>query len=140
MMSHQIARALIEQQLIAWAGTKSLRYQIENLTLQPAAGETFMRLDPMPVSTDSAFLAAKDQELIGIYQVMFSIPAGQATVQVGNWIAELSQGIFRKSARFSHSGVSLEIIRPLSQHVAFADADRILVPADLRYRARVALP
>lgn len=139
-MSHQIARQLLEVAIKDWAATKSLRVAYENIPFTPTATETYLMVSPMPVSTDSAFLACKDQELIGLFQVMFSVPAGKPTIAVGNYIAELSQGIFRKSAKMTAPNFYLEIIRPLSQHTAFADADRILVPADLRYRARVALP
>lgn len=135
-MSNKACRALIEAKLAAWASARvpALAIAWENVPFQPAAGATYLRGFLLPAVTTSPDLAGALRTWRGVYQVNVVAPINVGPGLADGIAAEL-EAVFPLNQRTVGSGLTLQIITPVTAAQGAEDDVNYIVPVSFQYRA-----
>lgn len=134
-MSNKLCRQAIETRLAAWAAARvpALPIAWENVPFTPPAG-TYLRAFLLPATTDSQDLAGAHRAYHGVYQVSVVTPinAGPGTAEgIANEIAAQ----FPLNLRLAVTGLTLQVITPVTAAQGAQDTTNFTVPVSFQYRA-----
>lgn len=136
-MSHQAAQKILEGIIKAWAATKSIPVAYHGVKFTPVADQMYIQPFLIPAINTNEDLALKTQMARGRFQINFMYPYGVGAHGAGKLINELSLGVLRSFTTVSEGQSTLQITSAFGQCVAaYADKDRLVVPADLQYTIR----
>jgi len=132
-MSNVIVRAGFESRLKTWAAAKvpAIPIAYENAPFAPPAGR-YVAAYLMPANTNINTLEGTDREYRGIFQASIIVPANAGSGEAQALAAELDAlyGI-----GFTHGGLRITLIKPMSAANAIQDASGYTVPVSCLYRA-----
>ena len=134
-MSNALCRQAIETQLSAWAAARSPALPVawENVEF-PSPPATYLRAFLLPAKTTGIDLAGVGRTYIGIYQVSVITPVdiGPGTAE---GIASEIAALFPLNLRLAVSGMTLQVISPVTCAQGAQDGFSYIVPVSFGYRA-----
>lgn len=135
-MSTKAVRAILESRLNAWAVARSpaLRVAYENVTLQPAAGETYLRAYLLPADTETLDLQGLHRGYRGVFQVSICRPIGGGPGLSLDIAAELN-ALFPVNGRYTSGSVTVQVITAVSAAPALQEESAYVLPVSFQYRA-----
>lgn len=109
-MSHDIARAAIENRLLTWAKARSpvLPCAFGNMSYTPATGQSYLQGDLLPADTMNPSQGSKHKRYIGLYQVSVRTPAGKGVTESAA-IAKAIEELFPCPTTLQSSGLNVHI-------------------------------
>lgn len=137
-MSQLLVKSILESRLNTWASTRNppLRVAWQNVPFSPAQGETYLRAFLLPAETLSQDLAGSHRGYIGVFQVSIVCPISEGAGEAYTIAGELNTQ-FPMNGRYTSSGVTVQIVSPVSIGPALQDESIFTVPAFFNYRADV---
>jgi hypothetical protein len=133
-MSHKIIRSLYEQRLAAWAATQGLRVAYQNVSFEPADGETYLAAFTLPAGTDSDTLSGDHKQYTGLFQVNAVTPAGNGP-GAAEGLAEAIAAQFPLYLRLSQDEFTAIVMTPVEPGPGISDDLTYTVSARFQYRA-----
>jgi len=134
-MSNKLCRKAIELRLATWAAARvpALPIAWENVPFTPPAG-AHLRVYLLPANTSSPDLAGAGRTYRGVYQVSVVAPinAGPGAVEA---IADELAALFPLNLRVTVTGLTLQVITPVTAAQGAQDATNFIVPVSFQYRA-----
>lgn len=132
-MSQAKIRALLEGRLKAWADTQGLAVHWQNVMLPQPAG-TYLQCFLLPAPTVSEDLQGAHRSFTGIFQVSVVTERGLGSGS-GESIAESLSALFPNNLRLTGSGLTVQIISPVSCGRPEQEPDCYYLPVSFTYRA-----
>ena len=136
-MSNRKCRQAIEARLYSWAAARSpaLRVAFENSEFTPTGpAELFLRGFLLPAATGSDTLEGTHRRYTGVYQVSIHAPLNAGPGTAEGVLDELA-ALFPHNQLISVTGLTLQVISPVSAGPAAQQDDRYILPASFQYRA-----
>lgn len=135
-MSNKLCRQTIETRINTWNTGNATPYAIawDNAPFTPPA-VTYLRCHMLPAQTDSNDLKGDHRCYRGTYQVSIYAPINQGSGGA-EAIADELAALFPNNLRLSASGLSLQVISPVSAKPA-QDEGRYVLHCYFFYRADV---
>lgn len=133
-MSHKIIRSIYEQRLAAWAAGQSLRVAYQNVSFEPAEGETYLAAFTLPAGTDSDTLAGDHKMYTGLFQVNVVTPAGNGPGAAESLVDDLA-ALFPIYLRLSQGDFTVTVMTPVDPGTGIVGDTTYSVPAFFQYRA-----
>lgn len=134
-MSNKRCRQAIESRLNTWASTRSPALPIawENVPFNPPSS-AYLRGWLLPAQTDSPDLEGALRTYRGVYQVSVSCPINTGPGEAEGIADELA-ALFPLNTRLAVTGLTLQIVSPVTAAQGVQDGDRYVVPVSFTYRA-----
>ena len=134
-MSNKLCRKAIEARLSAWAAARvpALPIAWENVPFTPPAG-AYLRAFLLPANTSSPDLAGAGRTYRGVYQVSVVAPLN-AGPGAADGIADELADLFPLNTRLAVTGLTLQVITPVTAAQSAQDATNYTVPVSFQYRA-----
>ena len=134
-MSNKLCRQAIETQLATWAATRTPALPVAWENVQFTAPATaYLRAFLLPATTVSDDLAGTHREYHGIYQVSVVCPIDTGP-GAAEGIADEIAALFPLNTRLSVTGLTLQIISPVTAAQGLPDGSNYIVPVSFGYRA-----
>lgn len=134
-MSNKLCRKAIESRLSAWASARVPTMPIawENVPFMPPSG-AYLRAFLLPATTSGIDLAGAGRTYRGVYQVSVVAPinAGPGFAEA---IADELAALFTLNLRIAVTGLTLQVITPVTAAQGAQDATDYTVPVSFQYRA-----
>ena len=134
-MSNKLCRQAIETQLATWAAARSTPLPVawENVPFTQPPG-TYLRAFLLPANTIGPDLSGAARAYTGIYQISVVCPInGGAGIAEG--IADEIATLFPLDALLAVTGLTLQVITPVTAAKGATDDDHYVVPTSFTYRA-----
>ena len=132
-MSQARIRAAFESRLAAWAQAQGLPVVWQNAAASlPHAAH--LRAFLLPAQTLCLDLQGKHRGWRGVFQVSVFCPPGTGARQAED-IAQALDELFPVALRMEQSGLSVQVISPMTARNAIQETDWYSVPVDCRYAA-----
>lgn len=133
-MSQARIRQALESALKTWADAQGIVVAWENVTLVSPPAGAYLRSQLLPLPTESADIGGKNRRFGGVYQVTLVMPTG-AGPGAADALAAAVAALYPPGVPIVVSGLSVWIVRPMSQAPPVVDRDRFIVPCSLTYAA-----
>lgn len=135
-MSQARIRSAIESRLASWAAARvpALPVAWENVPFTPPAG-AYLRAFLLPASTISRDMKGDHRGYRGVYQVSVVVPSGNGP-GAGEAIAKEVADLFPVNLQMTASGLTVQVVSPVSIANAIPETDRRVVPTSFEYRAQ----
>jgi hypothetical protein len=134
-MSNKLCRKAIESRLATWAAARVpvLPIAWENVPFTPPAG-AYLRAFLLPANTTGLDLAGAGRTYRGVYQVSVTCPinAGPGAAEA---IADELAALFPLNLRLAVTGLTLQVITPVTAAQGAQDATNFIVPVSFQYLA-----
>lgn len=135
-MSNKLCRKAIESRLATWAAARvpALPVVWENVPFtQPSAG-AYLRAYLLPANTTGVDVAGAGRTYRGVYQISVVSPinAGPGAAEA---IADELAALFPLNLRVAVTGLTLQVITPVTAAQGAQDATSFTVPVSFQYRA-----
>lgn len=132
-MTQALIRAGFETALKTWADAQTPAIPIAwpNVAFEPPAGR-YLRAQLLPAQTKKLTLDGSGRTYRGVFQVLFSMPPGTGAGSVESLAASLDAAF---ADSFTHGGLRIYLLSPISLAPAIPDPARYLVPVSADYRA-----
>lgn len=139
-MSLPDIRALLESRLATWAASQvpPLKIAWQNRPFTPPVGAIYLRSFVLPGQTASLDLLGKHRAFVGAHQVSIVAPDGGGP-GAAEAVAKSIEGLFPLNLRLTGSGLTVQIVSPVTIGSAIQEEDAFMVPVSYSYRADVAL-
>lgn len=143
-MSNKLCRQAIETPLAAWAAARSTPIPVawENATFPPDDGtgtllsmpDTYLRAFLLPARTIGPDLSGAARAYMGVYQVsvLCAIDIGAGTAE---GIADEIAALFPLDSLLAVTGLTLQVITPVTSAQGAQDGNHYTVPVSFTYRA-----
>lgn len=134
-MSNKLCRRAIESTLAPWAAAHSPALPVawENVPFTPPAG-TYLRGFLLPAATAGIDLAGAGRTFRGIYQVSVVCPINTGPGAAESIADELAT-LFPLNLRITVSGLTLQVVTPVTAAQGAQDATNYVLPVSFGYRA-----
>lgn len=134
-MSNRLCRQAIEARLSTWAAarTPALPIAWQNVKFTEPAG-IYLRAFLLPADTGSDDLAGSHRLYRGVYQINVCAPINAGPGAAEGIAAELAT-LFPNNLRLPVTGLTLQVISPVSAGPSGQPEDRYVLPVSFRYRA-----
>ena len=135
-MSEKRIRAIYEGRLKTWADARSpaLRIAFENVPLNPANGETYLKVFLFPAQAVNLDLAGESTTFKGVFQVSIVVPISKGSGAALGIKDELS-ALFVSNALLTDGVVTVRQLTPASAAPALSGDSEYIVPVSFQYRA-----
>lgn len=134
-MSNKLCRKAIESRLATWAAARvpALPVAWENVPFtQPTSA--YLRAFLLPATTTGIDLAGAGRTYRGVYQVSVVAPLN-AGPGAAEGIADELAALFPLNTRLSVTGLTLQVVTPVTAAQGAQDATNFTVPVSFQYRA-----
>lgn len=140
-MSNGAIRKAFETRVRTWAAAQrpALAVAYQNAPfLSPANNVPYARCFVLPGATGSIDLAGLHREYVGVLQVSLALPinVGSATADA---LASSLDTAFPVGPPLVQDGLSIWIVKPMSQAPALQEPDRNVIPVSAFYKAETFL-
>ena len=134
-MSNKLCRQAIESRLATWAAARvpALPVNWENVAFAEPTG-AYLRAFLLPANTTGPDLAGAGRTYRGVYQVSVACPINMGP-GAAEAIADEIAALFPLNTRLTVTGLTLQIVTPVTAAQGAQDADRFTVPVSFTYRA-----
>lgn len=136
-MSNKRCRQAIETRLAAWAAARSPALPIawENVPFTQPTG-AYLRAFLLPANTTGPDIAGAARTYRGVYQVSVVAPLN-AGPGAAEGIADEIAALFQLNQLLPVTGLTLQVITPVTAAQGAQDATNYVVPVSFGYRADV---
>jgi len=134
-VSNKLCRKAIESRLATWAAARvpALPVAWENVPFtQPTSA--YLRAFLLPATTTGIDLAGAGRTYRGVYQVSVVAPLN-AGPGAAEGIADELAALFPLNTRLSVTGLTLQVVTPVTAAQGAQDATNFTVPVSFQYRA-----
>lgn len=134
-MSNKKCRQAIESRLATWAAARSpaLTVAWENVPFTAPTG-MYLQGFLLPSDTGSEDLAGAHRRYSGVYQITVRAPLNAGPGAAEGMADELA-ALFPLNQRISVTGLTLQVIEPVTAGKGLPEGDRFALPVWFRYRA-----
>lgn len=134
-MSNKKCRQAVEARLATWAAarTPALSIAFENAPFTAPTG-LYLQGNLLPADTESVDLAGAHRGYRGIYQVTVRAPIN-AGPGAAEGVEDEIAALFPVNQQIAVTGLTLQVITPVSAGPAGQDGDRYVLPLSFGYRA-----
>lgn len=134
-MSNKLCRKAIEARLAAWAAARvpALTVAWENIPFTPPTS-TYLRAFLLPATTTGIDLAGAGRTYRGVYQINVVAPLN-AGPGAAEGIADELAALFPLNLRVAITGLTLQVVTPVTAAQGAQDATDYTVPVSFQYRA-----
>lgn len=138
-MSLPDIRALLEPRLAAWAAGRvpPLVVAWQSVKFTPPQG-MYLRSFILPGQTASLDLAGKHRAYVGAHQISVVAPTGKG-LGAAEAVAKAIEALYPLNLRLTGSGLTVQVVSPVTIGSSVPDEDWFLIPVSYSYRADVAL-
>lgn len=134
-MSNKLCRKAIETRLAAWAAARvpALPVAWENVPFTQPSG-AYLRAFLLPATTTGLDLAGAGRTYRGVYQISVASPIN-AGAGAAEGIADELAALFPLNLLLSVTGLTLQVIAPVTAAQGAQDATNFIVPVSFQYLA-----
>ena len=135
-MSNKLCRKAIEARLAAWAAARvpALPVAWENVPFTPTTGATYLQAFLLPATTTGIDLAGAGRTYRGVYQINVVAPLN-AGPGAAEGIADELADLFPLNLRVAVTGLTLQVVTPVTAAQGAQDTTDFTVPVSFQYRA-----
>lgn len=129
-MTQALIRSAFESALQTWATGAGVAVAWESVKFTPAG--TYVRANLLPAPTISLDLLGKHRRYQGIFQVTIVTQDGRGMAPAETLLASLETA-FPNAGKFTASGLTVQIVRPMSAASPFIADGEVALPCSFRY-------